>query len=71
MIITWNVRGFNKVFKHKELRVFMKENKVNMIAISEHRVHEAKADKIIKKILPGWKWYHNVSTSCKGRIWVI
>nr|XP_009597573.1 uncharacterized protein LOC104093526 [Nicotiana tomentosiformis] len=42
-----------------------------MIAISEHRVHEAKADKIIKKILSGWKWCHNVSTSCKGIIWVI
>lgn len=55
MIVTWNVRGFNKMFKHKELKVFMRDNKVDMIAICEHRVKDTKAAKIIRKVLPGWE----------------
>ncbi|XP_019228707.1 PREDICTED: uncharacterized protein LOC109209818 [Nicotiana attenuata] len=62
---------FNKVFKLKELKEFVKINKVEIIAIYEHRVSESKAEKIITKTLPGWKWCHNVSSTCKGRIWVI
>ncbi|XP_019258106.1 PREDICTED: uncharacterized protein LOC109236386 [Nicotiana attenuata] len=57
--------------EHKELKEFVKTNKVEIIAIYEHRVSEAKAEKIITKILPGWKWCHNVSNTCKGRIWVL
>lgn len=34
----WNVRGMNKVYKQKELKVFIQENKVGLMAITETRV---------------------------------
>lgn len=40
ILIAWNVRGLNKVYKHKELMVFLEENKVRVIAITESRVKE-------------------------------
>lgn len=40
--ITWNVRGLNKVYKQKELKSFIIENKVSIIAILENRVNETK-----------------------------
>lgn len=40
MIVSWNVRGLNKVYKHKELKMFLTDNNVSMLADIEHRVRE-------------------------------
>ncbi|KAH0652021.1 hypothetical protein KY290_032498 [Solanum tuberosum] len=69
--ITWNVRGFNQEVKHKELRLFIRRNKVSIIAIFEHRVREEKAWSNINKIMPGWEWCTNATTEFRGRIWVV
>ncbi|KAK6793474.1 hypothetical protein RDI58_006927 [Solanum bulbocastanum] len=68
MLVTWNVRGFNQEVKHKELRLFVKRNKVTIIAILEHRVRKEKAGSIINKIMPRWEWCTN---KVRGRIWIV
>jgi len=69
MIVTWNVRGFNQEVKHKELRLFVRRNKVTIIAIFEHRVRKEKVGRIINKIMPGWEWCTNHTNEVRGRIW--
>lgn len=54
-VITWNVRGMNKVYKQKETREFIKENKVNIIAIVEHKIQEYKEGQVINKIAHAWE----------------
>lgn len=63
MIVTWNVRGLNKTYKQNELKEFIKENKLGLIAILEHRMYDQKAEKIITKIIPGWSWVSNMSSN--------
>ncbi|XP_075108980.1 uncharacterized protein LOC142180803 [Nicotiana tabacum] len=70
-VITWNVRGVNKVYKQKELMEFIKVNKVNVIAIIEHRVKECKDRQVINKIVPNWEGISNISLNNKGRIWLL
>lgn len=48
-LITWNTRGLNKLHKQKELKVFMKVNKVSIIAIIEHKVEENITSRIVQK----------------------
>ncbi|XP_070023440.1 uncharacterized protein LOC142179626 [Nicotiana tabacum] len=69
-IIVWNVRGMNKVYKQKELKKFIRENKVVLIADLENRVKETKAEGIIKKIFNNWRWTANYSQAPGGRIWI-
>ncbi|KAK4729836.1 hypothetical protein R3W88_022824 [Solanum pinnatisectum] len=71
MIVTWNVRGFNQEVKHKELRLLLKMNKFNLIAIYEHRARADKASFIIRKNMAGWNWCTNDNNNVRGRIWVI
>lgn len=42
-IITWNVRGCNKPFKQKEIKVFLQTNKVDVAALLETEVKKEKA----------------------------
>ncbi|KAK6796674.1 hypothetical protein RDI58_004375 [Solanum bulbocastanum] len=71
IVASWNVRGFNKQFKHKELpRVIKKENIV-VLAITEHQVTKQKAPGIAKKVFPQWSWYGNYGSNEKGRIWIV
>ncbi|KAK4737684.1 hypothetical protein R3W88_001381 [Solanum pinnatisectum] len=71
MIVTWNVKGFNQEVKHKELRLFIKRNKVNLIAIYEHRVRDERESIIVRKNMAGWNLCTNDSNNVRGRIWVI
>lgn len=56
---TWNTREINKLHKQKEIKLFMKENKVDIIVLLEHKIKEQKPEKIIQKIAQGWKWETN------------
>lgn len=71
-LITWNVRGMNKLFKKKEIKEFFRKNKINIVAIIEHRVQEQHANKIISKIAPGWERrtnYGSGGTQRKFNLW--
>lgn len=70
-LITWNVRAMNKVYKQKELKLFIKENNVNIIVILENRVQEKNATGVIRKITWGSEWKTNYYSSNRGRIWVL
>jgi len=37
-LITWNVRGLNKVYKQKEVAMLIKTTKVSIIALLEHKI---------------------------------
>lgn len=70
-LITWNVRGFNKVYKQVELAKFIRKNNVGVLALLEHRVQEIYVAGIIRKVAPGWHWCSNYNTSEKARISII
>lgn len=40
------------------------------MAVLEHRVKTMKEAKIIAKIVRGWSWISNATSTSKGRIWV-
>lgn len=69
MIVSWNVSGFNQRVKQKKLKVFLRTNKVSIIAIYEHRV-KVERSRSINKVIPGWKWCVNATNQSRGRIWV-
>lgn len=70
-ILLWNVRGCNKPFKQKEIRVFLHTKKVDVAVLLETRVKKEKAQKIVSKIGKGWKGINNYGTTVNGKIWVI
>lgn len=70
-VITWNVRGINKIYKQKEVKKFIQKNDVGLIVILENRVKEKNVSKTIMKIANNWGWCANYSHSDKGRIWVM
>ncbi|XP_019236893.1 PREDICTED: uncharacterized protein LOC109217117 [Nicotiana attenuata] len=70
-LIAWNVRGVNEVYKQKEVKKFIVNNEVALIAILENRVKEDNASRVTQKYATNWKWCANYAHSSKGRIWVI
>lgn len=62
-LITWNTRGLNNLHKQKEMKLFMKINKVSIIAIIEHKIKENIASRVILKIAPGWLYAANYEHS--------
>lgn len=52
-LVTLNVRGLNKIYKQKKLNEFLKENKVGIVTIVEHKVKHQVAVKIVNKVVVG------------------
>lgn len=52
-LVTWNTRGINELHKQKELKLFMKENNIGVIAVLEHKIKEHLASIVIQKIAQG------------------
>ncbi|KAK4709788.1 hypothetical protein R3W88_004301 [Solanum pinnatisectum] len=65
------MRGLNKMYKHKELKVFLQENKVGVLAITETRVKENNAVQVVMKIAKNWIWHNNYVEDPGGRIWIL
>ncbi|XP_060170802.1 uncharacterized protein LOC132601754 [Lycium barbarum] len=70
-VVTWNVRGLNNGQKQNDLKKFIVDNKVDIIAVLEHRVAQQKATPIIKKVARGWESVYYYSPNRKGRIWLM
>lgn len=70
MIVSWNVKGFNRVVKQKELKLFLRNNDVSIIALYEYRVKEEKSRNIMNKVMPGWKWCSNTNGQSRSKIWL-
>ncbi|XP_015068674.1 uncharacterized protein LOC107013227 [Solanum pennellii] len=67
----WNVRGMNKRYKHKEIRLLLQQNKTSLAGLIETRVKETNSKATLKAIAPGWKIIHNYKESANGRIWIV
>ena len=67
----WNVRGMNKRYKQKEIKLFLQLNKVSLAGLIETRVKEGNATTTMNGIAPGWKRLHNYNDAANGRIWII
>lgn len=59
------------MYKQKELKSFIIENKISILALLENRVKEQKARSIIEKIAKGWAWHANYHYSNRDKIWII
>ncbi|XP_075087832.1 uncharacterized protein LOC142169811 [Nicotiana tabacum] len=70
-IVSWNIRGLNKVYKQREIKQYLRDNKVVLIAIIEDKVKQPMAEKTIQKISRNWKWTDNYVASNRGRIWIL
>ncbi|XP_019248332.1 PREDICTED: uncharacterized protein LOC109227587 [Nicotiana attenuata] len=71
IVSTWNIRGLNKPFKQKELVLFLKKYKVEVMGLVETRVKENKAKRIAQKIAKDWKVQYNYNCAYNGRIWLL
>ena len=67
----WNVRGMNKRYKQKEIKLLLQNNKVTLAGLIETRVKENNVKTILKGIAPGWRVLHIYTDSPNGRIWIV
>ena len=65
------MRGMNKRYKQKEIRLLLQQNKTNLAGLIETRIKETNSKTILKAIAPGWKIIHNYKEAANGRIWIL
>ncbi|XP_060177915.1 uncharacterized protein LOC132607856 [Lycium barbarum] len=70
IIAIWNVRGFNKRFKHKEFSRIVNKERITVIVVTKHRVAKQREPKIMKQLLPNWRWHDNYDHNNRGMIWL-
>ncbi|CAK8533949.1 unnamed protein product [Lathyrus sativus] len=70
MLVSWNIRGLNKVGKICEIRSRLQELKPAIIILIETRVKEAKAKVIREKLMIYDKHVDNYKDHMNGRIWI-
>ncbi|XP_074293358.1 uncharacterized protein LOC141620364 [Silene latifolia] len=68
-IASWNIRGFNSPIKHSEVRDYLKDNNIDILALLETRVKVNRALKIQKKF-QNWSIISNYNKHYNERIWV-
>lgn len=52
--VFWNIRCVSKRYKQKEVKVYIKVNKIKLVGLIETKVKEKNAQRIAKAIAPGW-----------------
>ncbi|CAK8530761.1 unnamed protein product [Lathyrus sativus] len=70
MLVSWNIRGLNKVGKICEIRSRLQEIKPAIIILIETRVKEAKAKAIREKLMVYDNHIDNYKDHTNGRIWI-
>lgn len=70
-LCTWNIRGLNKPHKQKELRLFLRKYKVDVMGCLETRVKERKSARIISQVAREWNVCCNYNAHPNGRIWLL
>lgn len=66
----WNIRGLNDPIKQKEAKFFVKNNKLSLVGLIEHKIKEPRAERIVIYICPNWHFTHNYTHAPIGRILV-
>ncbi|XP_019227130.1 PREDICTED: uncharacterized protein LOC109208467 [Nicotiana attenuata] len=67
----WNIRGVNKRYKQKEVREYIRSNKIKLVGLVETNVKEDNARRISKFLVPGWGMLANYNEARNGRIWIL
>lgn len=66
----WNIRGLNDPLKQREVKSFIRLNKINIFGFVETRVRQPNFAKISKAVAPSWCFVQKYHASTLGRIWV-
>lgn len=56
--------GFEKVYKQKEVDLFIRRNNVSLLALLEHKVKDHHASKVVRKLAPCWACLDHYASSC-------
>ncbi|GAB2286220.1 hypothetical protein Dimus_039749 [Dionaea muscipula] len=64
----WNIRGFNKTLKHKEVQRFLRVHEIDLFALLETKIAQASLDSFMAKYFEAWKFTSNFSSHPAGRI---
>lgn len=70
-IISWNIRGLNSPAKQEDVRVFLRQQKIGMIAFLETKVQHKNIQQVAAKICPKWEHVHNTEENERGRILIL
>ena len=65
------MRGMNKRYKQKEIKLLLQQNKTSLARLIETRFKEVNIKATLKAIAPGWRIIHNYKEAANGRIWII
>lgn len=69
-IVFWNVRGCNKSFKQKVIKIFFQTNKVDVAVLLEIRGKQEKSQKILSKMCRGWNTINNYGIAMNVKVWI-
>lgn len=64
----WNIRGFAKALKHKEVGKFLKAHNVSVFGLLETKFAENRLFEVMKWKFLNWKVVHNFQLHKAGRI---
>ncbi|KAL9224822.1 hypothetical protein vseg_000822 [Gypsophila vaccaria] len=67
----WNVKGLNSSAKHKEIKLFMHSNKVELFGLLETRVKNTSMNKVVPNVCSGRSFCTNICAHPGGRIWML
>ncbi|KAK4402846.1 hypothetical protein Sango_1025300 [Sesamum angolense] len=67
----WNVRGFNRPFKHNGVAHLIKNNQLCLLGILETKLATSAIPNIINRSFPGWCQANNFDAIAGGRILII
>ncbi|XP_075077058.1 uncharacterized protein LOC142163812 [Nicotiana tabacum] len=68
--LVWNVRGINKRYKQKDLKLYLKNKYIKLSGLLETRVKETSINRVFKNIVPGWALQCNYQSAVNGKIWL-
>lgn len=65
---SWNIRGLNDPLKQKEVRNWIREQKLSFCGLVETKVKAVNKEKILRSIAYQWEAVYNYDSSPRGRI---
>lgn len=71
MIVSWNIRGLNKLAKLREISSRLYSLQTDIAILIETHVKKANADVCRKRLGNKWKFIDNYDHHANGRIWLM
>ncbi|KAJ8444077.1 hypothetical protein Cgig2_025078 [Carnegiea gigantea] len=63
--------GLNSPNKQEDIKLFLKKQGVGLVALVETKVKKENISRVADKLFMGWRWYTNVESNHKVRIWIV